>query len=188
MSDTKATLRVLALVIHVLAAITLVVLFFQTWGMTVFCVVAGALIGCASVPARPGQPITLYTAFGLLTGFAAWMCVNAVNQGVFWLLVPVLLLAIGAAWLLQDPGWPPVLFTTVLVLVGLALAVLQYRHRNDPSDYEPELLRRTALTSFVMLSLGLVYLVLGFAEASVRKSAKTTRGRRRALSQAAELD
>src|SRR5438876_8573482 len=70
MDDLKATLRIVGLVLHVLAAAVLVLLFLKTGGMTVFCVVAGALIGCASVPVRPGRPITVYTAFGLLMGYA----------------------------------------------------------------------------------------------------------------------
>lgn len=181
MSNTKATLRAIAIGVHVLATITLVLLFLQTGGMTGFCVVAGVLIGCVSVPARPGQPVTLYVAFGVLMGYAFWTGASAVNQRDLLALVPVLLLAAGAAWLLQAPSWPSVLFTGSAVLLSLVLAVFQYRHRNDPHDFDPEHIRRSAVTAIVVLTLGLVYLGLGFAEAMMQESRKAKRKVRRAV-------
>jgi hypothetical protein len=179
MSDSKATLRVIALVVHPLAAIVLLLLFFKTWGMTVLCVVPGVLIGCGSVAARPGRPVTLYAAFGVLMGYAFWMGASAVSQGAIVAFVPILLLVAGALWLLQQPSWPSAIFAGVVVLLCLGLALLEYRQHPEFMEYDPELIRRSALTSFVVLSLGLVYLALGFAEASLQAPRKAKRATRR---------
>jgi hypothetical protein len=185
--NNKAIFQVVALGVHLLAAAVLVLLFLQTGGMTVFCVVAGALIGCASVPARPGRPVTLYVAFGVLMGYAFWMAVSAVNQRAVLSLVPVVLLVAGAVWLLEAPRWPAALFTGVAVLLSLGLAVLQYRQRHD-TDYDPEYVRHSAVTSLVVLSLGLVYLGLGSAEAMWREPRKAKRGGRRVARRRTEPD
>jgi hypothetical protein len=65
----------------------------------------------------------------------------------------------------------------VLLLTGLA--AIQYRQRPELLEYDPEWVRRSALTSFGVLSLGTVYLVLGFAEASLLKPRKAKRKVRR---------
>jgi hypothetical protein len=179
MSHLKATYKAIAIGTHVLAAIALVLLFLKTGGMTLFCVVPGVLIGCASVAARPGRPVTLYAAFGVLMGYAFWMAVSAVNQHDVLSLVPVALVVVGAAWLLQTPRWPSALFTAVAVLLSLGLAVLQYRHRHDVGGFDPEQVRRGALTSLVVLALGLVYLGLGFAEATLQEPRQRPRAVRR---------
>ena len=70
---------------------------------------------------------------------------------------------------------PAALFTSVVVLLCLGLAALQYRYRYEAVDFDPEFIRRSALTSLVVLSLGLVYLGLGFAEASLREPHKGKR-------------
>ena len=178
MGDFKATLRIIGLVLHVLAAGVLVLLFLKTGGMTVFCVVAGALIGCASVPARPGRPIIVYAAFGFLKGYALWMGASAISQGNFLLLLFLLVLAGGAVWLLEQPRWPAALFTAIMVLFLLGLAAVQYR-RADQSDYEPTLVRHTALTTLVILGLALVYIGLACAESSFLEPANSKRPARR---------
>jgi hypothetical protein len=178
MSDLKATLRIIGLVLHVLAAGVLVILFLKTGSMTVFCIVAGVLIGCASVPARPGRPITVYATFGFLMGYAFWMGASAISQGNFLLLLLLLVLAGGAVWLLQQSRWPAALFTAIMVLFLLGLATVQYRHA-DQSDYDPTLVRHSALTTLVVLGLALVYTGLGCAEFSFLEAAKLKRPPRR---------
>jgi len=178
MSDLRPTLRILGFALHVVAAGVLVLLFLKTGGMTVFCVVAGALIGCASVPARPGRPITVYAAFGLLMGYAFWMGASAISQGNFLLLLFLLVLAGGAVWLLEQPRWPAALFTAIMVLFLLGLAAVQYRHA-DLSDYDPTLVRHTALTTLMVLGLALAYIGLGCAESSFLEPANSKRPARR---------
>ena len=51
MNDLKSMIRTIGLFFHAVAATGLLLLFLKTRGMTVFCVVAGGLIGCASVAA-----------------------------------------------------------------------------------------------------------------------------------------
>jgi hypothetical protein len=179
MSNRKTIFITIALAVHLLAAIALVLLFLKTGGMTVFCVVAGALIGCASVAARPGRAVTMYVAFGMLMGYAFWMGASAISQRAFLELVVLLLLVGGVVWLLQDPRWPSALFSGVVVLLCLGLAVLQYTRR-EFSEYDPELVRRSVLTSYVVLGLGLVYLGLGLAETALQKAHKARRLVRRA--------
>jgi len=69
------------------------------------------------------------------------------------------------------------LFTGLAVLFLLGLAGSHYyEHRRDP-DYDVAHLRRSALTTYVVLTVGLVYLVLGFAEASLQETPKRKRRR-----------
>jgi hypothetical protein len=175
MGSRKAKFQIAGLIVHLISAIALLLAFREAGGMVAFCVVSGALIGCGAVPARPGRPVTLYAAFGLLVGFAFWLFVSAVNQREFLVVIPAALLATGAVWLLQEPGWPPVLFTGVVALLCLGLVGLQYQHRYDLDGLDPETARRNALTTLVVLTVGLVYLALGFAEASLRKARKKVR-------------
>ena len=177
-SDIKATVFAIALAMHVVAAIALVLLFFQTRGMTVLCIGAAALIGCGAVPARPGRPVTLYITFGMLMGYAFWLAISAISQREFLGMVIVLLLVIGALWLLQDPRWPATVYCGVVFLLCLGMAGWQYRNRHD-LEYEPELVRKSALTSLVILGVAVVYLVLGFTEAALQEPLKAKRVTRR---------
>jgi hypothetical protein len=179
MSNTKTALLIAAIVVHILAAVALVILFFKTGGMTVFCVVAGTLIGGLSVAARPGRPITLYIAFGVLMGYVFWMGASAISQSAFLELLILVLLAAGAVWFLQDPRWPAALCTAVLALLLIGLAAVQFRQALQFIEYDPELIRRSALTSLVVLAIGLMYVGLGFAEASLQGPPKAKRARRR---------
>src|SRR5262249_4423684 len=142
---------------------------------------SGALIGCAAVPARPGRSITVYVTFGVLMGYAFWIAVSAVNLGQLLDLVPPLLLAVGAAWFLQKLHWPSALFTRLVIPLNIGLAVLLYQNRPAYEGEEATRYVHTALTSFVVLGVGLVYLVLSFAEARLYKSHKSRRTHRRAV-------
>ena len=65
-----------------------------------------------------------------------------------------------------------------MVLFLLGLAAVQYR-RADLSDYDPTLVRHTALTSLVVLGLALAYIGLGCAESSSLEPANSKRPARR---------
>ena len=145
--------------------------------MAIFCIVAGALIGCASVPAVRGRPVTLYVAFGVLMGNAFWMAVSAVNQGALLELVPVVLLVVGAAWFLKQPRWPAALFSAILLVFFMGISVLDYRQRHIDFEYDPEYIRRGAITSLVVSALGLVYVGLGLAQSSWDEPPKRRRRR-----------
>jgi hypothetical protein len=178
MNNRKEILRAVAVAVHVLAAAAFVLLYLKTGGMTVICLVSAVLIACASVPARPGRPVTHYMAFGVLTGYAFWVCVAAVHRRDFLSLVPAVLLIAGAAWWLQAPCWPATLFAGTAVVVSLGLAVLQYQYPLEPG-FDPQRVRRAAITSLGILSVGLVYLGLGTVEAMWRAPRKAKRiGRR----------
>jgi hypothetical protein len=184
MGQKHAVLHAVTIGVHVLAAGALGLLLLKTGTMGVFCVGSGALIGCAAVPARPGRSPTLYIAFGVLMGYAFWTGVSAVNMGVFFYLIPALLLGVGAAWFLEQPGWPSVLFTGIMDLLIGGLVALELRYRPPGDVVDPEHLRRSTLTSGVVLSVGLVYLVLGFIEAMLGKPKKKKRSRRAVLRRA----
>lgn len=179
MSDSKTVLRAVGIGLHCLAAGALVLLVFQTRAMAVFCTVGGVLIGAASVPAVRGRPITLYAAFAVLMGYCFWALASAVSQRDLLSIVPLLLLAAAGVWLLKDPGLPSVIVCGVAILLTLGLAVLGYRWAREAAEYDPELIRRSAITTFGFLTLGLAYAGIGFAEASLEDGRKPVRAVRK---------
>ena len=154
--------------------------------MTLFCLIPGALIGCASVAAARGRPIPLYCAFGLLMGFTFWMGVSSVNQSDFLGLIFLLVLAGGVVWSLQQPGWPSVAFTTVITLLLLGMVILQYRNRHLLIGVDANMVRRTLVTALGVLAVGLLYLGVGFAEVLVQQGRKRKRLKRRPVEVDAE--
>jgi hypothetical protein len=191
MGDLLSKVRLAGWVFHALAAVTLVLLVVNTGVMAGFCVVAGLLIGSAGLPTMPGRPIPLYTAFGALMGYAFWMFVSAINTGNYLSLVPALLVVAGAAWLLHEPGWPPAIFTGVVVLVCLGLNAVVYANRFDVEGVDSEHIVLSVRTSTVVLLVGLVYGALGMAEAMIQKrrraKAKAGSKARRAIRTPTEL-
>jgi hypothetical protein len=156
MGDLLSKIRLAGWAFHALAAVTLILLVVNTGVMAGFCVVAGLLIGAAGVPTMPGRPMALYAAFGALMGYAFWMFVSAVNTGNYLSLVPALLVVAGAAWLLREPGWPPAIFTGVVVLVCLGLNAAVYANRFDVEDVDSDHIVRSVRTSTIVLLVGLV--------------------------------
>jgi hypothetical protein len=180
MSNLKSAFRIASIVVYIIAAVAFAFLYRETSAMTGFCVVAAVLIGCGSVPARPGRPVTLYGAFGLLVGHAFWLFVSAINQGMYLGLIPAVLTAVGAVWMMQNPTWPSVIFSGAVGVLNLALAGLQFQHRFDATLSDPDTIRRTVLTSVVVLVVGLVFLAVGFTEMVMLKAAKSKRAARSA--------
>jgi len=187
-NNNKLALQIIAVVVHLLAATALVLLFLKTRGMTLFCVVPGVFIGGSSVLARPGRPITVYVAFGVLMGFVFWLSASAVNMRSFLDLVFVLLVVGGAVWFLQVPSWPSASFAAAVALLYLGLSIAEYRHPAESLYFDDAHLRRGALTSIVVLTIGLVYLGLGFAEVSLEGMNKPNRKPRRKVRPPADLD
>jgi hypothetical protein len=181
MSNLKASLFAAALIVHVLAAVAIALAFLETRAMTGFCVISGALIACGGAAAEPGRPITLYAAFGTLMGYAFWLAVSTINHRAFLYVIPVVLLAIGAVWVLQNPSWPSVLFGGVTAVLCLALTGLEFQHRFDADRADPDSIRRSALTTLVVLTIGLVYLAVSFGEVSLRKTRRKPRKRTTAI-------
>src|SRR5262249_13008917 len=126
------------------------------------------------------RPITLYIAFGLLMGYSFWMGASSISSRNFLFLVFLLVLAGGAVWLLEQPRWPAALFTTIIVLLFLGLAVVHYRHAEE-TEYDAKLIRDTQLTTIVVLSLGLIYAGLACVESFLEppKSKRIARGKKR---------
>lgn len=178
MSKLKTNFRIASIAVYVLAAIALGLTFRETRAMTGFCVISAVLIGCASVPARPARPVTLYGAFGLLVGHAFWLFVSGINQGFYLSLIPAVLMAVGAVWMMQNPAWPSVIFLAVVDVLHLAIAAIQYQFRYDAEHSDPETIRRSVLTSVVVLVSGLAFLAVGFTEELLRKKAKAQRASR----------
>lgn len=176
--EARSVFGIVAVSVHVLAAAALAVLvILPTRPMALFCIVPGALSGCAAVAALRDRPVTLYVAFGVLMGYVFWQVASAVNQGQYLDLIVACLLAAGAAWLLYSPDLPAVLFTGILVVLLAALTLAFYHQRNDWDD--PERIRRSAINGIVVLGTGLVYVSLGFYEASLRRKEARARRRRR---------
>ncbi len=165
--------------LHCVAAGVLVLMLVKLTNMTAICVIPAALIGCASVPAVRGRPVNLYVGFGLLMGLSFWMLLSAVNERAFLALFPMLLLAAGAVWLLQQPSWPSLIFTGVAIVLSLGLAMMMYHQDPDFLDSLPDRARKSALTSFGVLFLAASYSGLGFAENYFRELDRSARSRRR---------
>lgn len=179
MNDLKAALRIVAWAAHGVAALVLALLCFQSPAMTLFCIVPGALIGCASVAAMRGRPVTLYCAFGALMGLAFWLGVSSVNQRDFIGLIILIVLAAGVVWMLQQPNWASVIFAGLMALLILGLSILQYRYRHQVSVVDAETIRRSFLTTLGVVSVGLLYLGHGFAEVLLQPSRRPRRKKRR---------
>ena len=180
MANSKQRIRVAAMAAHAVALGVVVFLFTQTRTMTAFCVIASLLIGCGGIGSVPGRPISAYAAFGSLMGYAFWISVSAINQRAFLALIPAILLVIGIVWFLQQPAWPSVIFTIIVTSLLLIMAISEYRYPYDVDGWEPDQVRRSALTAIGVLGLGLMYLGFGFAEcrlAPPRKSKQRKRPR-----------
>jgi hypothetical protein len=172
MSSGRRWLFAITMLLHVVATLALVLLLRETRAMGGFCIIAGALMCCAAVPAQPGRPIALYAAFGASLAYAFWLAVGAINQGGYIALLPALLLGIGAAWLLQAPDWPSVTFSAVAGLFCIALAVYGYQHRGKFLEIDERTMRHSLLTTVVVLGVGVVYLTVGFLEIRFRPRRK----------------
>jgi hypothetical protein len=178
MANPKQMIRVAAMASHAVAVGVVAYLFSQTSGMTLFCVIAGVLIGCGGAGSVPGRPISAYSAFGSLMGYAFWVSVSAINQGAFTGLIPATLLAIGVVWFLQQPARPSVIFTIIVTSLLLIMAVSEHRNPYDVDGWEPDEVRRSALTAMGALSLGLMYLGIGFAECRLAPTRKPKQRKR----------
>ena len=173
----KTQFRWMTWAAHGVAIVGVVLLFLQTRGMTVFCTVAAVLIGCGSVSSVPGRSISTYAAFGSLMGYAFWISVSAINQGEFVSLVPAVLLIIGCAWFLQETRWPSFVFAICVALLLLVMAIASYRNPYDVDGWEPDAVRRSALTAIGVVSLGVMYLCLSFSEGMLAVTRKPKRKR-----------
>jgi hypothetical protein len=177
--------HIVATATHVVAAVALVMLVLApTRGMALFCIVPGVLSACAAVAARRNRAITLYIAFGVLVGFVFWSFVSAVNHGAFLEALVTALLAVGAAWLLQQPRWPAAAFTTVVAcLLGSLLVPMLY---TSPFSIDPVYSRRSGVTGLSMLVIGLMYVGLGVWESALNRKTHDDDGRSREKRRASE--
>lgn len=164
---------------HAVAVVVVMALFLQTQAMTAFCAVAAALIGCGSVSSVPGRSVALYAAFGALMGYAFWISVSAIHQHEYLALVPAVLLITGCVWFLQELRWPSLLFATCVAVLMLGMAVSSYRYPYDVDGWEPDEVRRSAVTAIGVVSVGLIYLIVGFTEVMLVDSRQSKRRRRR---------
>ena len=164
---------------HAVAVAVVVLLFRQTQAITAFCAVAAILIGCGSVSSVPGRSVSLYAAFGTLMGYAFWISVSAIHQHEYLALVPAVLLITGCVWFLQELRWPSFLFTASLAVWMLVTAVSSYRNPYDVDGWEPDEVRRSAVTSVGVVSVGLMYLVVAFTEGMLVGPRQPKRKRRR---------
>jgi hypothetical protein len=172
MSRTRNPFLLISLPLHAAAAIALLLLIRETRAMAGVWIVTGVLIACAAVPTQPGRPITLYAAFGAFLAYAFWLAVSAINQGQYIEVLPAVLIGIGAAWLLQSPEWPAVLFAGAaagLCLVGIGVV---YYRRYDFPQWDLDTLRRTLLTTYVFLGIGVCYLIHGWMEIKLQPRRK----------------
>lgn len=97
---------------------------------------------------------------------------SAVNRGADLMVVPTALVGVGAAWLVHSPDRPSALFTATAALVCIILAGLSYQYRHEFVQEDAETIRHTALTTVVVLAIGLGYLALGFTEIKLRPRRK----------------
>jgi hypothetical protein len=179
MSARRSWIRPLTLAAHAVAFTVAVPLFIQTRAMTAFCAVAAILIGCGGAGTVPGRSVSTYAAFGALMGYAFWISVSAIHQHEYLALIPAVLLVTGCVWFLQELRWPSFLFAVCLATVLFGLAVSSYRHPYDVDGWEPDEVRRSAVTSMGVIGVGLVYLVVAFADVTLVEPRQPKRKRRR---------
>jgi hypothetical protein len=145
------------------------------------CLVVGALIGCGSVRAVPGRPFSLHLTFGAVMGYAFWLCIGVVRNGDFIALIPALLLVVGAAWLLREPGWPSAIFTWIAVAICLGLLAEGYRNRYTNPYADPAEVAQAVATAVVLLVVGVAESVVGLTGTILGKSRKKKRTAPRAI-------
>jgi hypothetical protein len=172
MQDFLAKFRVGTWIVHGLMAMVLLVLFAKFRMMAGWCIFPGLLIACGSTAALPGRPLTLYAAFGALLGISFWWAVSAINQGGYLELIPVLMVVVGASWLLHETDWPSAIFTIAAIALELGLVALVYANRHDILDVEPEHVMKSLATRTVMLLVGATYTIVGFAEVLLLEKAR----------------
>ncbi len=177
MADLLPTLRVATWVVHASAAIVLAALLATTGVMAGWCVVPGALIACAAVSASPGRPVTLYAAFGALMGFSFWQGVSSIHSGHLLGVIPSVLLIAGASWFLREPGWPSFAFTGVVVALWAVLLAWFHDKRFELDNTDPADAIRIVRTSVVVLSVGAVYGIVGFAEVLLGRARRKKKSR-----------
>ena len=178
MADRSAAIRTATLAAHAAAFLALSAVFLRAPEIAAVWLVVGALIGAASAGSVPGRPIPLYVTFGVVTGLAFFICVNAIRMGVYFNLVVALVLVIGAGWLLHDPGWPPFVFNAVSILVALGLTAVNYQNRYENELFDPETVARAAAVHFGFLPAALVESAAGFAAYRLGKSRKKRKASR----------
>jgi hypothetical protein len=152
----------IAIGIHAVAVVVLAVLWWTDGGLALVFLVPSALIGAASVRAVAGRPVTLYCGFGLLLGFGFWTLISAVRYGDPLIGVAALLLLAGSAWVLNDPGWPSLIFTGVVVALLLAVTLWMIPYGDEIG--ESVRVRRMARLTFGVLTVGMAYACAAFAE------------------------
>ena len=112
-------------------------------------------------------------------GYAFWIGVSAIHQREYLVLIPAVLLITGCVWFLQELRWPSFLFAASLAVWMLVTAVTSYRNPYDIDGWEPDEVRRSAVTAVGFVSVGLMYLVVAFTEGLLVDSRKPKRKRRR---------
>ena len=173
MARKSAGLTVATMAVHALAAIGLLIALAEAGVAAAMCLIVGALIGLGSMGAQPGRPLALYLGFGVVLGYGFWMAVGAIHRHDYLEVIPAVLLAIGAAWMLGEPGWPPAIFMGIVAVLCFAGMGLTYQDRYDIEESDAETIRRSVLFGVIMLVVGLAYLGVGFAGALNRKARKS---------------
>ena len=177
MADLLDRFRVATWGLHGVVAVVLVVLLAKTGVMAGWCIFPGLLIACAGASASPGQPLTVYSAFGALMGFSFWEAVGEIHSGHYLELIPALLLLVGASWFLREPEWPSFLFSVVMVALWLALLAWIWDRRFELADTDPDDAIKKVRTSVVVLVVGMAYLAAGLAQVKLGRSRRKKKSR-----------
>jgi hypothetical protein len=169
------TLNTISYAIHAICVIALGILTVRHPQLMTVLLVVGGLIGLASVSTATHRHIPLFVAFGLMLTPAFWLAVAAVNGRMYLGLIPAVLLVIGVAWTLQQPGWIPAAFSAVAVVFLLAICRLAYVNRFQNDFSTPEQVVRSVEVNSVFVILSLAELLIGVAIATATPQKKKRR-------------
>jgi hypothetical protein len=147
-----------------LGALTLVVMIAWAPVLGLACVGASVPLGYAARRLRPGRPLAFYLAFGLSVAYAFWRTVLALQTGDTLVLVPTLLLLVGAAWVVQEPGWSSSSFLGLAGFAVLALGILRVLGLHDLEAVAPAAVRRVAWASITLIPAEVLLLLAGVGE------------------------
>jgi len=177
MLDTAITLQRLSYALHAICLVAIVALT-MTYPKTMpIIIVVGTLIGLASVATVEHRFVPLFISFGLMFAPTFWVAVSAVNQRLFLELIPAVLLIIGVAWTLQQPGWIPAGFSAAAVIFLLITLRFAYLHRFQSNFSTPEQIVQSLTINSVMNIMSLLELLMGVGIAKTAPYKKKRRKR-----------
>jgi hypothetical protein len=169
MSRPQLRLRVAMSLACALSAVALVVMALKAPILTAVCLAQAGLLGFAAMRLRPGRPSALYGAFAVLACYVVWRITLGVQAGDTLVLVPSMLLAVGAFWVLQEPAWTASAFLVFAAMTALGLSVQRLVGSYDLDLVDPVSARHIALASTIVVLAEVLFLAVGLTQTLQRR-------------------